>query len=93
MQKTRDMLLKNRFLIGWWHNGCGKMNLNGLNNDIQLNTIPGSIMPYTGIVWYDFFKNTEGRGTMLEPDGGLWASFKATEMRIYTNIDLSYFGK
>ena len=53
-------------------------------------------MPYVGIVWYDFFKTPAGlggRGTMLEVDGGSWASFKATEMRIFTNIDLSYFGK
>ena len=72
------------------------MNLNGVNNNIQMNTIAGSIMPYVGIVWYDFFKTPTdfgGRGTMLEVDGGSWASFKATEMRIFTNIDLSYFGK
>ena len=74
------------------------MNLNGLNADMQLNTkiacnYDDSIKPYTGIVWYDFFKTKENRGAALEIDGGSWKSFKATEMRIFANIDLSYFGK
>ena len=50
---------------------------------MQMNTIPGSIMPYVGIVWYDFFKTPAGlggRGTMLEVDGGSWASFTATSL-------------
>ena len=86
----RDILF---VLKGWWHNGCGKMNLNGVNADIQLNIKHACIKPYAGIVWYDFFKTKENRGAALEIDGGSWKSFKATEMRIFADIDLSYFGK
>ena len=38
-------------------------------------------------MWYNAFTSTSGRGASLEVDGGSWATFKATEMKIYTNID------
>ena len=72
--------------IGWWHSGCGLVNLNGINSNSQLNTVEATA--YNGIVWYPFFANTEGRGTQLEPDGGSWRSFKATEMKISANVDI-----
>ena len=78
--------------IGWWHSGCGLVNLNGVNSNSQLNTVPGSITPYHGLVWYTFYADDEGRGLSLEVDGGSWKSFKATEMKIFANVDLSYFG-
>ena len=64
------------------------MNLNGINSNAQLNTVTAT--PYNGIVWYDSYASDEGRGTNLEPDGGSWHTFKATEMRIrgtYVNAD------
>ena len=54
--------------------------------------MPGSITPFQGIAWYDAYATVDGRGASLEPDGGKWATYKATEMKIYANIDLSYFG-
>ena len=72
--------------IGWWHSGCGMVNLNGINSNSQLNTVDPTA--YNGIVWYPFFASTEGRGTQLEPDGGTWRTFKATEMKIYANVDI-----
>ena len=68
------------------------MNLNGLNSNSQINNVPGSVTPFKGISWYDAYATVSGRGASLEPDGGKWATYKATEMKIYANIDLSYFG-
>ena len=71
---------------GWWHNGCGTVNLNGINSNTQLNT--NVVTPYNGIVWYPFFASTSGRGASLEVDGGSWATFKATEMKIFSYVAL-----
>ena len=76
--------------IGWWHGECGLANLNGINSNSQLNPVGGSITPYNGIIWYNAFTTTSGRGTSLEVDGGSWATYKATEMKIYTNIDTDH---
>ena len=62
------------------------MNLNGINSNTQLNT--NVVTPYNGIVWYPFFASTSGRGTSLEVDGGSWATFKATEMKIFSYVAL-----
>ena len=62
------------------------MNLNGINSNTQLNT--NNVTAYNGIVWYPFFTSTSGRGTSLEVDGGSWATFKATEMKIYSYVAL-----
>ena len=62
------------------------MNLNGINANAAMNTAIPATDPYKGIVWYDFFTSSAGRGTGLEVEGGLWKSFKATEMRIYTTV-------
>ena len=43
--------------------------------------------PYQGIAWYPFYASTTGRGINLEADGGSWATFKATEMKIYANVE------
>lgn len=76
--------------IGWWHAGCGTVNLNGINSNSQLNQYMGTVNPYTGIVWYPFYATADtamDRGSQLEADGGSWATFKATEMRIFTNVE------
>ena len=62
------------------------MNLNGINSNTQLNT--NVVTPYNGIVWYPFFASTSGRGASLEVDGGSWATFKATEMKIFSYVAL-----
>ena len=46
------------------------------------------INPYNGIVWYPFFASTKYRGSVLEADGGSWATFKATEMKMFTSVEL-----
>ena len=71
-------------IIGWWHSGCGTVNLNGINSNTQLNT--NVVTPYNGIVWYPFFASKSGRGASLEVDGGSWATFKATEMKIFSYV-------
>ena len=75
------------FSIGWWHAGCGTVNLNGVNSNSQLNPHGGTVNPYNGIVWYPFYASTKDRGSELEADGGSWATFKATEMRIFTGVE------
>ena len=72
-----------KLFVGWWHNGCGSVNLNGVNSNSQLNT--ANPVAYNGIIWYPAYSTLDGRGTNLEPDGGSWATFKATEMRIITD--------
>ena len=47
----------------------------------------GTVTPYNGIVWYPFYASEQDRGLQLETDGGSWATFKATEMRIFTNVE------
>ena len=69
---------------GWWHNGCGSVNLNGVNANSQLNAV-NPVVAYHGIIWYPFYATLTGRGASLEADGGSWASFKATEMKIFAN--------
>ena len=54
---------------------------------MQLNT--GVVTPYQGIVWYDFTPSESGRGMSLEVDGGSWATFKATEMKMFTTMESS----
>ena len=39
-----------------------------------------------GISWYTFFPSTTNRGANLEVDGGSWATFAATEMKIFTTL-------
>ena len=73
-------------IVGWWHSGCGTVNLNGINSNTQLNT--NVVTAYNGIVWYPFFTSTSGRGTSLEVDGGSWATFKATEMKIFSYVPI-----
>ena len=63
------------------------MNLNGVNSNSQLNPHGGTVNPYNGIVWYPFYASTKDRGSELEADGGSWATFKATEMRIFTGVE------
>ena len=65
------------------------VNLNGINSNSQLNTVDPPTA-YNGIVWYPFFASLEGRGasTLMQPDGGSWATFKATEMKISANVEL-----
>ena len=75
--------------LGWWFSGCGTSNLNGLNSDSQLSTEDPVTTPFTGIVWYNFYGSNQGRGASLEPDGGSWKTFKATEMRITTDLDVA----
>ena len=75
--------------LGWWFSGCGTSNLNGLNSDSQLSTEDPVTTPFTGIVWYNFYGSNTGRGASLEPDGGSWKTFKATEMRITTDLDVA----
>ena len=54
---------------------------------MQLNT-PVVTEAFKGITWYPFLVSTSGRGASLEPEGGSWASFKATEMKISTYMDI-----
>ena len=70
-------------MLGWWHNGCGSVNLNGINSNSQLNTVNPTA--YDGIIWYPFYATLTGRGANLEADGGSWATFKATQMKIFAN--------
>ena len=53
---------------------------------MQLNT-PIVTEAFKGITWYPFLVSTSGRGASLEPEGGSWATFKATEMKITTYMD------
>ena len=41
---------------------------------------------FQGIVWYTSFPSTTGRGAKLEVDGGSWATYRATKMRISTTL-------
>ena len=74
-------------VLGWWYSGCGTTNLNGLNANSQLSTEDPVATPFNGIVWYNFYPSSVGRGASLEADGGSWKTFKATEMRISTDLD------
>ena len=76
--------------IGWWYNNCGFTNLNGINSDAQLNAHGEiNINPYQGIVWYPFIPSDSARGKNLDVDGGSWATFKATEMKIFATVENS----
>lgn len=78
-------------MIGWWYGDCGLVNPNGMNYDTQINE--GYVNRenwYKGIAWYSFFPSATGRGASLEIDGGSWASFKGTEIKISTTVFSKY---
>ena len=64
----------------------------GSSGTVQQN-VAGSLVRMAdwlkGISWYTFFPSTTDRGANLEVDGGSWATFAATEMKIFTTLQNS----
>ena len=84
---------------GWWFGNCGLVNLNGANyyessGSKQQNVYGTHVQTadwHKGINWYPFFPSTTNRGAQLEVDGGSWATFAATEMKIFTTLTNSMY--